>query len=298
MDAFFNSPDPTLRSLFPEFIESVMREEQMKSSILPYLIALNTPIVGNAYRAPFVSDQPTAQKRKPIPVGAPLPKVTITLAERAVNIQKYGLAIEAPYETTRWLTADLFGIFIRRQALQNALDESETAIDTIVSGDGNANTAATSYNMTTLNTAAVAGTLDYKSWLRFAAKFRPYNVTTLVGGEVAITDFLSMSFPEVDPLKVMALLKEGQSQSVQVRLGTNLYGNVTLWVTDHTDYASAQKLIGIDQNFNLQRIYEVGSAIQENGRYIERQTELVTVSENAGFATLFAGAAKILDYSK
>lgn len=298
MNAWFQAPDPSLKVIFPEFVDKVIAEEQMKSSILPYLIAMDSPITGNSYRGAFLDDAPLNQKRKPVPVGAPLPKALLTLREKAVNVSKYGLAIEAPYETTRWMDVDEFALFIKRVALQNALDESETAIDTIVDGDGNANTAATSYDITAVNTAAVEGTIDYKSWLRFAAKFRPYKITTLVGGEIAITDFLSMTFPSVDPLKAIALIKEGQAQTMRVKLGTNLYGDVSLWITDHAEFTSAKKLIGIDQNFALKRVHEAGSAIQENARYIERQTELVTVSENAGFSTLFANASKILDYSK
>jgi hypothetical protein len=299
MDAWFQSPDPNLKLIFPEFVDRVIAEEQMKNSILPYLIAMDVPITGNTYRGTFLDDAPLNQKRKPVPVGAPLPKAKLDLREKAVNINKFGLAIEAAYETIRWMTIDELALWIKRVALQNALDESETAIDTIVSGDGNANTAATSYSMkATLNSLATAGTIDYKSWLRFAAKFRPYKVTTLVGGEIAITDFLSMTFPTVDPLKAVQLMREGQPQTMSVKLGTNLYGDVSLWITDHTDFVAAQKLIGIDQSFALKRVHEAGSAIQENARYIERQTELLTVSENAGFSVLFANASKILDYSK
>lgn len=298
MDSWFQNPNTDLKLIFPEFIDRTIAEEQMKNSILPYLIAMDVPITGNTYRGTFLDDAPLNQKKKPVPVGAPLPKAKLDLREKSVNIMKYGLAIEAPYETTRWMTVDELALWVRRVALQNALDESEAAIDTIVNGDGNTGTAATSYRMKAdLNSGANAGTLDFKSWLRFAAKFRPYKVTTLVGGEVAITDFLSMQFPSVDPVKLIALIREGQENTMRVKLGTNLYGDVSLWITDHTDFATAQKLIGIDKNFALKRVHEVGSAIQENARYIERQTELLTVSENAGFSTLFAKAAKILDYS-
>jgi hypothetical protein len=298
MNAWFQSPNTDLKLLFPEFIDRVISEEQMKNSILPYLIAMDVPITGNTYRGTFLDDAPLNQKRKPIPVGAPLTRAKLDLRDKAVNINKFGLAIEAPYETTRWMTVDELALWVKRVALQNALDESEAAIDTIVNGDGNKNTAATIYKMKAdLNSDATAGTLDFKSWLRFASKFRPYKVTTLVGGEIAITDFLSMQFPSVDPVKLLALIREGQENTMRVKLGTNLYGDVSLWITDHADFASAKKLIGIDQNFALKRIHETGSAIQENARYIERQTEILTVSENAGFSVIFANASKILDYS-
>jgi hypothetical protein len=299
MDAWFQNPDTSLKLLFPEYVDTVIAEEQMKNSILPYLIAMDVPITGNTYRGTFLDDAPLNQKKKPVPVGAPIPKAKLDLREKAVNIQKFGLAIEAPYETIRWMTVDELALWVKRVALQNALDESEEAISTIVSGDGNTGTSATTYKMKAdLNSKADAGTLDFKSWLRFAAKFRPYKITTLVGGEIAITDFLSMQFPTVDPMKLVAMIKEGQATPMRVRLGTNLYGDVSFWITDHTDYATSQKLIGIDQNFALKRIHEAGSAIQENARYIERQTELLTVSENAGFSVLFAKASKILDYSQ
>lgn len=294
IDAFFQAPDPTLKSLFPEFVDRVIREAKMKDSILSYLIATTKTINNNSYRSTYIDDSKIAQSKRRVGIGTPLPKVTLKMREQTNTIYKYGLAIEAPYETIRWMDLDEFALFIRREVKQAALDEAEGAIDTLLNGDGNANTAAKSTTIATLK--GTAGKLEYKPWLVWAAKFRPYQLTTVVGGELEIVDFLTMEFPNVDPMKIVSLLKADRATRIEVRMAPKVYDDLLLVLTDHKDLSGKSKLLCIDKDFALQRLVEAGSNISENARYIENQTQLLTISENSGFSSIFADAARVLNY--
>lgn len=294
LDVFFQTPDPELKSLFPEFIERSIREEKMQDSILPYLIALTQTISGNSYRATYIDDDKKAQSKRRVPIGTPLPKVTMKPREHTNTIYKFGVALEAPYELTRWMSLDYFNLFIRRESKQAALDEAETAIGTLINGDGNANTKALETKITDLG--GTANELAYEPWLVWVSKFRPYTLTTVVGGEQEIAKFLNMDFPNIDPLKVLSLLRADRATSINVQLAPNVYGDITLVLTDHSSLAGQKKLLCLDKNFALQRLVEAGSNIVENGRYIEKQTDILTISENAGYSIIFPTAAKILNY--
>jgi hypothetical protein len=59
-----------------------------------------------------------------------------------------------------------------------------------------------------------------------------------------------------------------------------------------TDAVATGVYLGIDARYALERITEIGSDIQETTRFIERQTELMTFTENDGFGILDTNANK------
>ncbi len=62
-----------------------------------------------------------------------------------------------------------------------------------------------------------------------------------------------------------------------------------------TDQAPALKIVAYDRRFALEYLIETGSEISEMERFITNQTQIMTMTEVNGFATLDANAVKILD---
>lgn len=273
--------------LFPEFISRVAREAMVNESILPWLIAITTPIEGTTYEPYYVDDQPTKQSKKRVTEAAELPRCKITGRSTSVKLYKYGRAIEASYEAIRRMRVDMLALHVRRIGAQASLDKATEALSVIVSGDGNANTAAQNYRLNADLGGVIVDGLDYESWMKFLMKFYPYNCRVIIGGEAELLNILTLQMPTINPLTLLAMLQGGQPVDIRVQLAQDIFNTVTLiYLPDAgTDYAN--KLIGMDNRYALEYITEIGSDISESERFVLNQTSVLTVSENNAFATMF-----------
>lgn len=272
--------------LFPEYINRVAREALMAGDILPELVAVTTPIDSGVYRSFYISDQQTAQQKVRVSEGAELPTTELTGQENAITLRKKGRILKASYEFVRRMRIDLLAIHIRRMMQQAAVDKATDALDVIINGDGNSN-AATNYNITALG--GTAGTLDYKSFVKFRLKYFPGLITTLIGGENEIVQYLTLQFPNIDPLTLLAMAQNPVQNRTE--LPQNLFGSLRVV---YLPSAPANKLVGIDRRFALEQVVEIGSDIVETDRIISSQFQEIALSEVMGFAKFDPNASKTL----
>lgn len=284
VNRFFQSNVPGSQVLFPEFINRIMRQALIAPDVLPYIIAVNTGVVGDFYRSISTNDTVAMRRMYRVGQGAELPKTTFAATEKAINLYKYGRLLEGSYEYFRTITIDLFSILMQRIALQANLDKADTAIDVAINGDGNSN-PATNYNQSVLDTGV---TPTYKAFIAFALKFYPYQLNTLVGGDAAFISFLSMARPSVDPFQILNLLQGGGVFTQQVQLAQNLYSDVKLVYLPSTP---ANVLVGLDRRFALEQLNEIGASLVETDRIIQSQRNQIAISEKVGFAKIFNEAS-------
>lgn len=261
---------------------------------LAELLATTSNIIGNAYRSTRFQDV-TAQKRQVrIAEGAPLSRVKLTTSDNALRFGKFGRAIEMTYEQVRRIKIDVMALHLQLMSIQAEVDEVAAVIDVIVNGDGNSGTAATSYNLTTLDPAAtVAGGLTARAWFAFKQKFpNPYSLTTaLAQDNVEIQlRLLNVGSANIPLVTVQGASNLGNFTPINDRLADG----VRLGVTAD---APASTIVGIDRRFAVERVIEIGSDIQEFARFIENQTELTTASINEAFGRwqVGAGTAAVLN---
>lgn len=286
VNRFFQSNIPGSQVLFPEYINRMMRQALIAPDVLPWIIAVNTGVVGDFYRSIYTNDTIAQRRLTRVGQGAELPKTSFTASEHAVNLYKYGRLLEGSYEYFRTVTIDLFSILLQRIALQANLDKADTAIDVAINGDGNSNTA-TNYNQSTLDTGAVP---TYKAFIAFALKFYPYQLNTLVGGDAAFINFLSMARPSVDPFQILNLLQRGEMITQRVELAQNLYSDVKLVYLPSTP---ANVLVGLDRRFALEQLNEIGASLVETDRLIQSQRNQIAISEKVGYAQIFNQAIAV-----
>ena len=296
VEAFYRTDESKV--LFPEFIAGGLRESLVASSILPYLIATTTPIDGNSYRSIYCDDSDAnkkASKRVRVTEAADLPKSRLRTRENSTKIYKYGRAIEASYEVIRRMRIDLLGTHVRRIGEQAAQDEVDEVLTIIKDGDGNANTAATMLkSKTDLDPSATAGTLSKEAWLRFLLRFYPYQCNTVVASEDGLLQVLEILYPN-DATQMMDFLLKGMAITANVELPQQLWTNVTLLYNPNVAKIDGKvALYGMDRRYAIEKIMETGSDIQEADKFITNQTQILTISENAGFAKMFNEANKIL----
>lgn len=272
---------------------SEVREYQVLATIpIAELVAITTPVVGDAYKAAYFTDPAAGTTRLVrISQGAQIPTVTVTAGERTVRLHKYGRGIEVSYELLRRSRLDMVAFWVRRVAAQMNADKLAAILDVIINGDGNAGTAAATHNLTALDAVAVAGTLTLKGWLAFKLKFAdPYMITTIMEQE-AVTlqlQLLNVGSANVPLVNVQGAMGLGSLAPIN----NDLRDNVRFGTTSE---APALKIVGIDRRFALERVVETGADIDEVERYASRQTQALYLTETEGYAVIDPNANKILD---
>lgn len=268
------------------------RWSQMIAPAIPLdaLIATTTTIDSDAYRAYYLTHDATKVRQVRIRPGTELPKSRLASAERTINLYKYGRSLEATYEQLRYQRLNKVALHIAQMAIQAETDKVATVLDIMVNGDGNNGTSATNYNLTTLDTAATAGTLTLKGWLSFKMQFtNPYLVTgALMNEGVALQ---------------LALLNMGSANIPQLSFnagGLGLGLRPINQFSDGVDYgwtsdAPSLKIVGFDRRFGIERVVAAGSTIQEVERFTTRQTEVISLSEIEGYMVYDANALKTLN---
>lgn len=267
------------------------RMSQMIAPAIPLseLVGMTTAIDSDSYRSYYLTYDAEKLRQYRVGESADIPIASLVGAERTIKLHKYGRGLQASYEDLRRMRVDKLAWYIQFMALQTEIDKVAAALAVIVAGDGNANTAATSYNLTTLDAAAVSGTLSLKGWIAFKMKFAsPYVLTTTLATEaIALQQAMLNTGSANVPLIAANLGNLGLGMQPINQFADNVrYG----WTSE----APANKIVGIDKRFALERVTEIGSEISEMDRFITNQTQIITMTEVEGYAVVDANASKIL----
>lgn len=276
--------------LFPAFVETTVREAIYASDILSYLcnttIGVDSNIVKSAMLNLLSDKNKKGVKKMRIAEGADLPTAKITIGEKAINLWKHGRAIEMTYEAVRRMRIDLFtkqmGAIVNDIAFQNF----DAAVDVLVNGDGNDNAAtklATLENLEALTGEALAGAMiDYFFTNHYIAntitmgreKYKKLFGMTFNANEVpGATAKLSFNFPQIG------------SQEVTVLCG------------DVPQIGGKDVIMLSNRDMSLIRYEENGSNIQENQMFARNQTQLMTISENSGYAINTNGSNMYIEFT-
>lgn len=268
------------------------RWSQMIAPAIPLasLIAMTTPIDSDAYRTYYLQHSAAAVRKVRVGEGAEVPRVKLTASEHTIDLFKYGRTLEATYEQLRRQRLDKIAFHIRQMAVQSEIDKVAAVIDVAVNGDGNSGTTPTSYNLTTLDTDASAGTLTVKGWIAFKMQFaNPYTVQVALAQEAIALQLLLLNLGDANTPLVTISAMSGFGGFEQINPG--LRDNVGLgWTTD----APANKIVGIDTRMAIERVIEIGSNIDEIERFATHQTQTLTMTEVEGYGVIDANATKIL----
>lgn len=290
VDAFYTTEES--RVLFPEYIARQVREAIVQDTMLPWLVGVNTFIAGDAYRTFYVDDQPSDQKKVRVGEYGELPRAKIIGREQAVRIYKFGRAIEASYEVIRRMQIDMIALHVRRIAMQVAKDKVEEIIEVIRDGDGNNNAAPLLRMRADLHKDATPGTLTSEAFLRFLMEFEEFPCNTLIGSKDSFIQLVFSHVPELNTVELMKLLAQGTTIGVTLSAPQMPTGSIRLFW--HKDVGK-HELIGINNQYAIEQVTEVGSDIAEADKFITRQTNILTISENNGYSKIFVEATKRLN---
>lgn len=292
----YNSAEYGLGSIqSPWTTEAGTRGVQLTPAIpLTEIVGITTAIDSDNYRAFYLRDSDVAARDIRMirtAEGAEMARSTLHGGEQNVRLHKYGRVLEVTYESLRRMPIDMVQLHVSRMALQSEKDKVVAALDVLINGDGNSGTAATVYNLTTLDPAATAGTLSLLGWINFRMQFEnPYFPTTALSRADVMLQAMLLNTGEANlPL---AMLPNVVGNFAMTPINPSLADGVRVgWTND----APANKIIAFDRRLALQRLTEIGSDISEVERWTTRQTQTLTLSEVEGYASLDSAAVKILD---
>ena len=296
VERFYMSNQPASVVLFPEFINRVLRETLIAPDILGDLIAQVTPVNSSSYRTIYLNDTVGERRMGRVSETGDMPRVKLATSEHAISLKKYGVILEGSYEVYRRMQIDLFARHVARIGMQAMLDKSQDALDVAVNGDGNSN-AAINYNNTALDSTATAGTLTYKSWLRWGMKSWPYKIDTVVGGEAELLGLLTLQFPTIDPTMLLALLTNPGASPAAAGDRLSLNPRSTPWANVNLIFfplAPSNILIGLQRDSALEMVMEVGASLTETDKIISKQMNEIAISEVVGFGKMITNAAYTL----
>jgi hypothetical protein len=285
----FLSDDTAVNSQMRPYGDDMTPRWDMTEPAIPLdeVVARTRFVDSDRARSTYLTRDATQTRKKRVSEAADIPRAKIVTSENTIPLYKYGVGIETSYEALRRLPIDLVAFFIRLEAIQAETDKVAAALDVIVNGDGNSGTSATSYNLTTLDGAAVAGTLTLKGWLAFKAKFAsPYTLTTALAPEAMILQLLLLNMGSAN-----ALLMDRPDLGGFTPINNTFADGVRYGITSD---APANKIVGIDGRFGIGRVVETGSQVEEIERYMSRQVQTLFITENEGFEVIDPRALKIL----
>lgn len=295
VEAFYRTDENKI--LFPEYVATTMRTELMAESILPYLTSNITTIDSNTYKSTYIhfdDKNKKASRKRRVTEAAELPTAQIRFKEKSINIFKFGLAIQSSYEAIRRMKIDMLARHIAFISIMQGLDQVDDVLEILVNGDGNEGTAATRLTASQLDPAATSGKITRRAWMATLMRFFPYGATTAVGNENAILSLLDMMAPD-NMAQIMDSLSANSSINLAVRTPQGLFSQINLlYYPDAPKIDGADTLSVLHRDYAVEKVVEAGSDISEADRFITNQTQVLTISENAGFASMYPQATKIL----
>ena len=277
VDKFFRTSDSAV--LFPEYIARTVRQGMEETNLLPLISASTTTIEGLDYRS--IASVPEDEKRlRRVEEGAAIPATTVRTQENLVRLHKRGRMLVASYEAVRYQKLDLFSVTLRQIGAHINRMLLEDAIQVIQDGDGNEKPAETC----TVGTDPIggdAGTLSYDALVDFWAQFDPYEMNAILAPNDVVAAMLKL--PEFqNPLTGLNFQGTGR---LTTPMGAELL---------RTSALEKGTLIGLDRRYSLEMVQAGEPILVEYDKLIDRQLERAAVTTTAGFAKLFADAAKVL----
>lgn len=265
--------------LFPAFVETRLAEiNAMDNNILRYLVksetTVNTMVTQSAYLDMTDPENQKNAKLARVAQGSDLPLATIRLGENAIQLHKYGRAVEQTYEAAMTMRVDLFSKNIDMIANDVTNQKVEEAARVALVGDGNNNAAQKLMATTAKDTVSAEelgkALLDYYIMTGMVA-------TTIIAGKELYASMYKMLYPtdQAAGASIKAILNTPQVPTQNI--------NLILARNDLKVGAKNVALI-LNDEFSLTKHTLAGSMIREMSQNIRNQTKLGTISEITGFS--------------
>jgi hypothetical protein len=280
--AFFSSSNASgTQGLFPAFLASQIIAGQMATSLVPMICLSEVRINSHVQEKVKITDTTATRQLNWIDEGQDIPKTTISKSTGSITLHKYGRMLEATYETVRLLHLDIISLQLQRMGRQVGIDETDTLLETAVTGDGNSSSSGTSAN------TAVSGTLAYTDlvthWQTFAIG---YEQRHSVAPDALIANLVNMAEFK-DHLQGFDFLRTG---AIPGPFGSTWHR----WTSTGSAGYGTTKVVSFDDRVAMV-MYREGDLLEEADQLIDKQLHRRSMTEWVGFMTWDTAGIQILD---
>lgn len=265
--------------LFPAFVETRLTEiNALDNNILNYLVKsevnVNNMVTQSAYLDMTDPENQKNTKLARVTEGADLPLATIRLGESAIQLHKYGRAVQQTYEAAMTMRVDLFTKTIDMIANDVNNQKVEEAARVALAGDGNKNPATKLIATATKDKVTPE---ELKKALRMYYIATGMAPTTIIAGEEMFASLDDILYPTDQAPGVSAkfALSTPQMPMQDIKL---------ILARNPLKVGSKNVAIILNSEFSLTKHTLAGSLIREMSQNIRNQTKLGTISEITGFS--------------
>ena len=277
VEKFFRTAESSV--LFPEYIARAVKQGMEENDVLPKIVATTTTIDAMDYRSVFSTASEEDKKLMQVAEGASIPATEIRSKSNLVKLNKRGRMLVASYEAIRFQKLDLFAVTLRQIGAYNQKMHLQDAVDVLVNGDGNNNSA----EVLTIGTSPLSGTkgtLTYAQLVEFWSQFEPYTMNALLASGDAMVKMLKLTELQ-NPLTGLNFQGTGK---LSAPMGAELLRAACV---------PSGKLIGLDRRYALEMV-QAGEVSVEYDKLIDRQLERAAITSISGFGKIMPEAAKVL----
>lgn len=277
VDKFFSRLDSAI--LFPEFIARAVRRGMAQDVVLPEIVAKVTSIDQTEYSSLYISGSDTDAELADLAFGSEIPAATVQIKKKAVTLKKRGRVLQEDYETMR--TTKLSALSLELERIGYGIQKSRVAeaVDVILNGDGN-NNSATEYNIGTDPISGTSGTLTYAQLVEFYTQLAPYDTNAMLVNASVLAQILKLSEVK-NPFAEFGA--HGES-ILRTPLGARLL--CTGAIVDDC-------MIALDKRCALELV-QLGDVCVDYDKLIAKQLDNITITTVSGFSKIEQDASAVL----
>lgn len=268
VEKFFQTSNSA--ALFPEYVSRAVRQGMERADVLADIVATVTDIDGMDYRSITSVPSEDDKSLKIVGEGAKIPQTEVKTRENLVQLHKRGRMLVASYEALRFQRLDLFTVTLNQIGAYIARAQLKDAIDVLVNGDGNSNSASV------VNVSST-GSVAYADLIKLWSSLAPYELNTILAPTAQMEKILQIT--------QLQDAKSGQDFHGTGRMITPLGAKLI-----HAPELDSSKIVGLDKNCALEMV-QAGGVVTDYDKLIDRQLERAAVTCTAGFSKIFTQAS-------
>ncbi len=262
VEKFFRTTQSAI--LFPEYVRRCIKAGMDGASVLPEIVAATTYADGVDYRGLSITDKGADTA---IAAGAEIPVTSVTNAEAAVALSKYGRQIQTVYEVLRKQRLDLFGVVLKATGAKISGVINNAAAEVLANG--------------VEKKPLIGDALTYADLAAFWASMEGHNMSAMLVSPKVMANILAMDEMRYASGKI-------SGGTVETPYGVKLVKCSGL----SDDYA-----IGVDASSALEMV--LGSdVVVDSDKLISSQIDSIAFSVTVGFAKIYSSAVMVLSTVK
>jgi len=254
---FFDYADTTV--LFADLYKNQVVAGMLKSGVTDKIVMNSQEISSENYHKIYLEDTEKERQLSKVRRGSPFPKTRMSVSKQSIWLQKYARLLEVADETLKYQRLPLMAAAAQQIGLQLDIDKSNTAIYTMINGDGNSNTPGSTMSGSISDTDVI---------IEFYTKLAsPYKVKKMLIRKAKLVKYLS----------ALTGFTNLNMQFGQLPL------SLPEWIEWDEATLGATQVLGFDPEYALEEVH-TGALQTENDRIIDGQINQITFVWNGAYS--------------